>query len=154
MEYTIRWSNKRQIKEWFRQEPTKFAQEANRSLKKSMIYLEGRTRKTIKSKKLVYRGHMLRSVTWNVRNLVGEVAVNAKYASAQEFGTKPFKPSYSALRRWGRIKYHSEAIGMAVAHKIERMGIKPKYFLKYSIDRSKKKMLDLISRGISNHFSE
>ena len=149
----IEWENKKQVKKWFREEPEKFIKTTKRALNKAVFHLDGNVRKSIKSKKLIDRGTMWKSTNSYVKGFKAVEEVRVKYAKAQEFGTRPFRPPKKALMQWGLRKFGSEAIGLAVAKKIARVGIKPKHFFQEAIDKSGKKMIRLIEEEFFKHFN-
>ncbi len=67
------------------------------------------------------------------------VAINAKYASAVNFGTRPYTPPLEPILNWAERKLGAREIGYAVHNKIQSEGITGQHYIEDATENLKKR---------------
>lgn len=120
-------------------------QAMERGLVDGGIILAQNVRKEIRQNKpypLVWKRNLLKSVVAVPIRGGSIVGVWAPYAAALEYGTRPFTPPMGPLVEWASDKFPrltpNEVVNVAFAirRKIQRQGIRPKFYFRKAIKRS------------------
>lgn len=122
-------------------------------LRGAAIVVEGAAKKNLKASGARDEGHLVNSITHDVRTHSAYVGSNLEYAPWVEFGTRPHFPPVDALKGWARRKLGDENAAFAIAKKIAKKGTKAKPYLRPALDLNRRNINNIFRNEIRKVFS-